>query len=224
MEIFAARKFPANNERCSVGTPVTIGERTAPGGGRTHNLWLRRPTLCPVELRARLRAELATDFSDFHRYFLPMLAFAVVLELLSTRHSRNSSCKIDASARECAPQPRDVRKLMNRIIDLIDKEQQKGDLTSFAVGDSVRVHTRVVEGDKERIQIFAGVVIGRKGRGLNETFTVRRISYGEGVERVFPLHSPRIAKIEVEQEGRARRAKLNYLRTQKGKQATAVRE
>src|SRR2546423_11247544 len=115
-------------------------------------------------------------------------------------------------------------KLMNRIIDVIEKEQQKGDLTPFSVGDSVRVHTRVVEGDKERVQIFAGVVIGRKGRGLNETFTVRRISYGEGVERVFPLHSPRIAKVEVEQKGRARRAKLNYLRGRKGKEATAVRE
>ena len=94
----------------------------------------------------------------------------------------------------------------------------------FKVGDGVRVHTRVVEGDKERIQIFAGIVIGRKGRGLNETFTVRRISYGEGVERVFPLHSPRIAKVEVEKQGRARRAKLNYLRNRKGKEATAVRE
>jgi len=113
---------------------------------------------------------------------------------------------------------------MNRIIEVIEKEQQKGDLTSFSVGDSVRVHTRVVEGDKERIQIFTGVVIGRKGRGLNQTFTVRRISYGEGVERVFPLHSPRIAKVEVEQQGRARRAKLNYLRGRKGKEATAVRE
>jgi large subunit ribosomal protein L19 len=113
---------------------------------------------------------------------------------------------------------------MNRIIDVIEKEQQKTDTNSFKVGDGVRVHTRVVEGDKERIQIFAGVVIGRKGRGLNETFTVRRISYGEGVERVFPLHSPRIAKIEVEQSGRVRRAKLNYLRTRKGKEATAIRE
>ena len=112
---------------------------------------------------------------------------------------------------------------MNRILDIIEKEQQK-DGAKFKVGDSVRVHTRVVEGDKERIQIFSGIVIGRKGRGLNEMFTVRRISYGEGVERVFPLHSPRIAKIEVEKEGRARRAKLNYLRTRKGKEATAVRE
>ena len=113
---------------------------------------------------------------------------------------------------------------MNRIIDAIEKEQQKTDRTQFSVGDSVRVHTRVVEGDKERIQIFTGIVIGRKGRGSNETFTVRRISYGEGVERVFPLHSPRIAKVEVEQQGRARRAKLNYLRGRKGKEATAVRE
>lgn len=113
---------------------------------------------------------------------------------------------------------------MNRILDIIEKEQQKSDATPFSVGDSVRVHTRVVEGDKERIQIFAGVVIGRKGRGLNETFVVRRISYGEGVERVFPVHSPRVAKVEVEKQGRARRAKLNYLRSRKGKEATAVRE
>jgi len=113
---------------------------------------------------------------------------------------------------------------MNRIIDAIEKEQQKDEITTFSVGDSVRVHTRVVEGDKERIQIFAGIVIGGKGRGLNETFTVRRISYGEGVERVFPIHSPRIAKVEVDKQGRARRAKLNYLRSRKGKEATAVRE
>ena len=113
---------------------------------------------------------------------------------------------------------------MNRIIDAIEAEQFKKELTQFRVGDAVRVHTRVIEGDKERIQIFAGIVIGRKGRGLNETFTVRRISYGEGVERVFPTHSPRIAKLEVEKQGRARRAKLNYLRGRKGKEATAVRE
>jgi large subunit ribosomal protein L19 len=113
---------------------------------------------------------------------------------------------------------------MNGILETIEREQQKTEANNFKVGDSVRVHTRVIEGDKERIQIFAGIVIGRKGRGLNETFTVRRISYGEGVERVFPLHSPRIAKIEVEQHGRARRARLNYLRKRKGKEATAVRE
>ena len=110
------------------------------------------------------------------------------------------------------------------IIDTIAKEQQKTDVTKFKVGDGVRVHTRVREGDKERIQIFSGIVIGRKGTGLNQTFTVRRISYGEGVERVFPVHSPRIAKVEVEKQGRARRAKLNYLRNRKGKEATAVRE
>jgi large subunit ribosomal protein L19 len=110
------------------------------------------------------------------------------------------------------------------IIDTIAKEQQKTDVTKFKVGDGVRVHTRVREGDKERIQIFSGIVIGLKGTGLNRTFTVRRISYGEGVERVFPVHSPRIAKVEVEKQGRARRAKLNYLRHRKGKEATAVRE
>jgi len=116
------------------------------------------------------------------------------------------------------------RSRMSSIIDAIEKEQIKTDVTKFKVGDGVRVHTRVVEGDKERIQIFAGIVIGRKGRGMNETFTVRRISYGEGVERVFPINSPRIAKVEIEKQGRARRAKLNYLRDRKGKEATAVRE
>ena len=126
--------------------------------------------------------------------------------------------------RVCARSRAAGEEFMNQVIDTIEKEQQKSDAKAFSVGDSVRVHTRVVEGDKERIQIFAGVVIGRKGRGINETFTVRRISYGEGVERVFPLHSPRVAKVEVEQQGRARRAKLNYLRTRKGKEATAVRE
>jgi large subunit ribosomal protein L19 len=120
--------------------------------------------------------------------------------------------------------PTSLESAMNRLIDAIEKEQQKADGTEFSVGDSVHVHTRVVEGDKERIQIFSGIVIGRKGRGLNETFTVRRISYGEGVERVFPLHSPRIAEIKVEKQGRVRRARLNYLRTRKGKEATAVRE
>jgi large subunit ribosomal protein L19 len=113
---------------------------------------------------------------------------------------------------------------MNSIIEKIESEQLKKDVAKFKVGDSVRVHTRVIEGDKERIQIFTGIVIGRKGIGLNANFTVRRISYGEGVERVFPLHSPRIAKIEVETPGTARRAKLNYLRQRKGKQAMAVRE
>src|SRR6267142_1383042 len=81
---------------------------------------------------------------------------------------------------------------MNQIMDAIEKEQHRSEVTQFSVGDSVRVQTRVVEGDKERVQILAGIVIGRQGRGLNETPTVRPISSGEGVERVFPLHSPRI--------------------------------
>jgi large subunit ribosomal protein L19 len=110
------------------------------------------------------------------------------------------------------------------IIQKIEQEQFKQEVPAFGVGDTVRVHTRVVEGDKERIQIFTGIVIGKKGTGLNSTFTVRRISYGEGVERVFPLHSPRIAKVDVEKKGSVRRAKLNYLRNRKGKQAMAVKE
>lgn len=114
--------------------------------------------------------------------------------------------------------------MKNKIIETINREQMKTDVTSFNVGDSVRVHTIVKEGDKERVQIFAGIVIGRRGTLLEETFTVRRISYGEGVERVFPIHSPRIAKVEVDTPGFARRAKLNYLRNRKGKQAMAVRE
>jgi large subunit ribosomal protein L19 len=114
--------------------------------------------------------------------------------------------------------------LMSAIIAKINQEQMKSDVAQFNVGDAVRVHTRVVEGDKERIQIYSGIVIGRKGTLMNQTLTVRRISYGEGVERVFPIHSPRVAKIEVETAGTARRAKLTYLRKRKGKSAMAVRE
>ncbi len=110
------------------------------------------------------------------------------------------------------------------IIDKIESEQLKKDVSAFQVGDTVKVHTRVVEGDKERIQIYSGIVIGRKGTGVNANFTVRRVSYGEGVERVFPLHSPRIAKIEVERKGAVRRSKLNFLRDRKGKSATTVKE
>src|SRR5262245_18302638 len=110
------------------------------------------------------------------------------------------------------------------ILDKIESQQFREAPAVFAVGDSVRVHTKVVEGDKERIQIFSGVVIGRRGRGLNETFTVRRISYGEGVERVFPVHSPRVDKVEVERQGEVRRAKLTYLRTRLGRGATLVKE
>lgn len=110
------------------------------------------------------------------------------------------------------------------VIEKIEAEQIKKDIAPFAVGDTVKVHTRVIEGDKERIQIYSGIVIGRKGVGLNANFTVRRVSYGEGVERVFPVNSPRIAKIEVERQGDVRRAKLNYLRGRKGKAATTVKE
>ena len=110
------------------------------------------------------------------------------------------------------------------LLKKIESEQFRKDDAKFNVGDTVRVHTKVVEGDKERIQIFAGVVIGKRGGGLNETFTVRRISYGEGVERIFPLHSPRVDKIEVEREGSVRRAKLTYLRKRIGKGATLVKE
>ena len=116
-------------------------------------------------------------------------------------------------------------KFMNQaILDKIESEQFRKEPANFNVGDSVRVHTKVVEGDKERIQVFSGVVIGRRGRGLNSTFTVRRISYGEGVERVFPLHSPRVEKVEVERQGNVRRAKLTYLRKRIGKGATLVKE
>jgi large subunit ribosomal protein L19 len=110
------------------------------------------------------------------------------------------------------------------LLDKIEAKYLRKDNVDFGVGDTIRVHTKVVEGDKERIQIFTGVVIGRRGHGLNETFTVRRISYGEGVERVFPLHSPRVDKIEVERRGSVRRAKLTYLRKRVGKGAVAVKE
>ncbi len=110
------------------------------------------------------------------------------------------------------------------LLKKIESEQFRKDEPKFHVGDTVRVHTKVVEGDKERIQIFSGVVIGKRGTGLNETFSVRRISYGEGVERIFPVHSPRVDKIEVEREGHVRRAKLTYLRKRIGKGATLVKE
>jgi large subunit ribosomal protein L19 len=114
---------------------------------------------------------------------------------------------------------------MNQALQLkIESAQFRKDNAKFNVGDSVKVHTKVVEGDKERIQIFAGIVIGKRGTGLNETFSVRRISYGEGVERIFPYHSPRVDKIEVERQGDVRRAKLTYLRKRIGKGATLVKE
>lgn len=119
--------------------------------------------------------------------------------------------------------------MQNRLIADIEKEQLKKEVQPFHVGDTVRVHTKIKEFDatgkaRWRIQIFSGVVISRQGRGVNEMFTVRRISYGEGVERVFPLHSPMIDKVEVERPGKTRRAKLYYLRGRIGKQATRVAE
>jgi large subunit ribosomal protein L19 len=110
------------------------------------------------------------------------------------------------------------------IIAKIEQEQMKKEIAPFNVGDTVKVHTRVVEGDKERVQIFQCIVIARKGSGLNQAFTVRKISYGEGVERVFPLHTPKIAKVEVIRSGKVRRAKLHYLRGRQGKEATTVKE
>ena len=105
------------------------------------------------------------------------------------------------------------------IVDKIRNEQLKADVADFAVGDTVKVFVKIVEGDNERIQLFTGTVIARRGAGVEETFTVRRVSAGEGVERVFPLHSPRIDHIEVVRSGRVRRAKLYYLRDKVGKAA-----
>jgi large subunit ribosomal protein L19 len=113
---------------------------------------------------------------------------------------------------------------MNRIIDEITSVQLQSGRDNFKVGDGVRVHTRVREGDKERIQIFAGIVICRKGSGIHESFTVRRMSAGEGVERVFPVHSPNIDKIEVDRESVPMKARMYYLRDRIGKAANKVRE
>lgn len=108
---------------------------------------------------------------------------------------------------------------MNPIIANIEKAQCRTDIPNFKPGDTVRVHAKIIEGDKERIQVFEGVVIARANSGNRASFTVRKISYGVGVERVFPLHSPRIDKIEVTTIGRVRRAKLYYLRALSGKAA-----
>ena len=108
---------------------------------------------------------------------------------------------------------------MHKIIEEITKEQLKTDLPKFRAGDTVRVHVKVVEGTRERIQLFEGVVIRRRGGGISETFTVRKISYGVGVERTFPVHTPRIAKLEVVRRGKVRRAKLYYMRKLRGKAA-----
>lgn len=108
---------------------------------------------------------------------------------------------------------------MNPLIAEITKEQLRDDIPEFRAGDTVRVHARIVEGSRERIQIFEGIVIQRRGHGISETYTVRKISNGVGVERTFPVHSPRVAKIEVIRKGRVRRAKLFYLRDRVGKAA-----
>lgn len=109
------------------------------------------------------------------------------------------------------------------IIDRIEAEQLRQDIPEFGPGDTVRVHVKVVEGNRERIQVFEGTVISRRGKGVSETFTVRKLSGGVGVERVFPLHSPKIERIEVARQGRVRRAKLDHLRGRVGKRAK-VRE
>ncbi len=109
------------------------------------------------------------------------------------------------------------------IIEILEQEQLRNDIPAFRPGDTVRVHVKVVEGNRERIQVFEGVVITRQNGGVRETFTVRRISYGVGIERTFPVHSPRIEKIEVVRRGIVRRAKLYYLRNLTGK-AARIRE
>ena len=108
---------------------------------------------------------------------------------------------------------------MHNIINEITKDQLRSDIPSFRPGDTVRVHVKVIEGTRERIQVFEGVVIKRRGGGISETFTVRKVSYGVGVERTFPLHTPKIAKLEVVRRGKVRRAKLYYLRELRGKKA-----
>ena len=108
---------------------------------------------------------------------------------------------------------------MSNIITEITKDQLRSDLPTFRPGDTVRVHVKVVEGTRERIQMYEGVVIKRRGGGISETFTVRKISYGVGVERTFPVHTPKIANLEVVRRGKVRRAKLYYLRNLRGKAA-----
>src|SRR5215470_2906488 len=113
--------------------------------------------------------------------------------------------------------------MKNKLLDLVEQAAKRTDAPAFEIGDSVQVHQRILEGQKERVQIFEGVVISKRGDGMREMFTVRRIVQGEGVERTFPLHSPKIAKVEVKRTGVVRRAKLYYLRDRVGK-ATRLRE
>ena len=113
--------------------------------------------------------------------------------------------------------------MSQELLNSIVKDQLKTDVPEFKAGDTVKVHVRIVEGDRERIQLFEGVVIKRRGGGISETFTVRKITYGVGVERTFPVHTPKIEKIDVVRRGRVRRAKLYYLRNLRGK-AARIRE
>ncbi|MGP4072633.1 50S ribosomal protein L19 [Piscibacillus sp. B03] len=108
---------------------------------------------------------------------------------------------------------------MQELLNKVAQDQLRTDLPEFRAGDTVKVHVKVVEGNRERIQVFQGVVIKRRGGGISETFTVRKVSYGVGVERTFPVHSPRLDKIEVTRRGKVRRAKLYYLRNLRGKAA-----
>lgn len=107
----------------------------------------------------------------------------------------------------------------HKLIEAVTKSQLRTDLPSFRPGDTLRLHVRIIEGTRERIQVFEGIVIKRRGGGVSETFTVRKISSGVGVERTFPLHTPKIEKIEVKRRGKVRRAKLYYLRSLRGKAA-----
>jgi large subunit ribosomal protein L19 len=109
--------------------------------------------------------------------------------------------------------------MSQQLLDAVTKQYLKDDVPAFRPGDNVKVHVRIKEGDRERIQIFEGLVIARRGGGVSETYTVRKMSYGVGVERIFPVHSPMVAKIEVTRRGKVRRAKLNYIRALSAKAA-----
>lgn len=113
---------------------------------------------------------------------------------------------------------------MHPLIKEITKDQERTDLPTFKVGDGIRVHSKVREGDKERVQIFSGIVIAIKGSGIQKTFTVRRVSSGEGIERIFPLHSPNIVKIEIDRVSVTMRARMYYMRDRIGKSANKVKE
>src|SRR3954468_6249022 len=133
-------------------------------------------------------------------------------------HADGSYADISSPNRLC----REMKIMVNPLLDHVEKSSLKATLPQFAVGDTVDVATRIVEGDKERIQVFGGTVIMRKGRGINATFTVRRIVNNEGVERIFPLHSPFISSVTVKRSGERRRAKLFYLRDRVGKAVRLV--